>query len=81
MTALCGISIPWQRQYQSSGCLLKKSRKGAVGMALVDRLREIMEKEFGIKTDADLLKAIEEYPDIDLGIFASPVMEDFGHAV
>ncbi len=50
-------------------------------MALVDRLREIMEKEFGITTDADLLKAIEEYPDIDLGIFASPVMEDFSHAV
>mgnify|MGYP001138430757 CR=1 FL=1 len=40
-------------------------------MALVDRLREIMEKEFGFKTDAD----------IDLGIFASPVMDDFGHAV
>jgi hypothetical protein len=52
-----------------------------VGMALVERLREIMDKEFGITTDADLLKAIEEYPDIDLGIFASPVMKDFSHVV
>lgn len=50
-------------------------------MALVDKLREIMEKEYGIKTDADLLKAIEEFPDIDLGIFTSPVMEDLSHAV
>ena len=50
-------------------------------MTLVDRLREVMEKEFGITTDTYLLKAIEEYPDIDLGIFVSPVMEDFGHAV
>lgn len=50
-------------------------------MALVDRLREIMEKEYGIKTDADLLKALEEFPDVDLGIFASPVMEDICHAV
>lgn len=50
-------------------------------MALVERLREIMEREFGIATDADLLEAIEEYPDIDLGIFASPVTEDLGHAV
>ncbi len=50
-------------------------------MALVDRLREIMEREYGITTDADLLKAIEEFPDIDLGIFASPVMEDLRHAV
>lgn len=50
-------------------------------MNLVDKLRGIMEKEYGIKTDADLLKAIEEFPDVDLGIFASPIMEDLGHAV
>ena len=50
-------------------------------MALADRLREIMEKEYGIKTDADLLKAIEEFPDVDLWIFALPVMEDVCHAV
>ena len=61
--------------------MLKKSQKGMVGMALVERLREIIDKEFGITTDADLLKAIEEYPDIDLGIFASPVMKDFSHVV
>ncbi|MBD5504632.1 MAG: hypothetical protein HDR09_13120 [Lachnospiraceae bacterium] len=50
-------------------------------MALVDRLREIMKKEYGITTDADLLQAIKEYPDVDLGIFTSPFMEDLSHAV
>lgn len=50
-------------------------------MGLIERLREILEREYGIRTDADLQKAIEEFPDIDLGIFAAAVMEELGHAV
>lgn len=50
-------------------------------MGLIEKLRETLEREYGIKTDSDLLKALEEFPDVDLGIFAVPVMEDLGHAM
>ena len=45
-------------------------------MELADKLRAIMEKEFGIKTDADLIEAAENYPGIDLGIFVTPFREE-----
>ena len=45
-------------------------------MELADKLRAIMEKEFGIKTDADLIEAAENYPGIDLGIFVTPLREE-----
>ena len=45
-------------------------------MELVDKLRAIMEKEFGIKTDADLIEAAENYSGIDLGIFVTPLREE-----
>ncbi len=45
-------------------------------MELIDRLREAMEREFGIKTDADLIEAVENHPGIDLGIFVTPLQEE-----
>jgi len=45
-------------------------------MELIDRLWEIMEKEFGIKTDDDLIEAVENHSGIDLGIFVTPLQEE-----
>lgn len=42
-------------------------------MELIDRLKEVMKKEFGIETDADLVEAIKNQPDLDLGIFVTPM--------
>ena len=42
-------------------------------MELIDRLREVMKKEFGIETDADLLEAVKNQPELDLGIFDTPL--------
>lgn len=52
-------------------------------MGLAERLRKIMEKEYEIRTDSDLLKAMEESQQLDLGIFVSPVTatEELSHAV
>lgn len=41
-------------------------------MELADRLRKILERDYGIKTDEELLKAVEEEPGVDLGIFVTP---------
>lgn len=42
-------------------------------MELIDRMREIMKKEFGIETDAELMEAVENQPELDLGIFVTPL--------
>ena len=42
-------------------------------MELVDRLREIMRKEFGIETDDQLMEAIDCLEGPDLGIFVAPL--------
>ena len=42
-------------------------------MELVERLREIMRKEFGINTDEELIRAVENMEGVDLGIFVTPV--------
>lgn len=44
-------------------------------MELIDRLRDIMEKEFGVKTDAELMEAVKNQPELDLGIFVTPLKE------
>nr|DAW47560.1 MAG TPA: hypothetical protein [Caudoviricetes sp.] len=51
----------------------KIHRKGVTVMELIDRLREVMKKEFGIETDADLLEAVKNQPELDLGIFVTPL--------
>lgn len=40
-------------------------------MELVERLRETLEKEFGIRTDDELIRAVENLPELDLGIFVT----------
>jgi len=37
-----------------------------------DRIRELLKKEYGIKTDEQLLKAIEAQKGTQIGIFVSP---------
>lgn len=49
-------------------------------MDLLEKLKKIMETEYGIKTDFDLMKAVEETPGVDLGIFVSPLTKDMSHA-
>lgn len=49
-------------------------------MELIERLKEIMEKEFGIKTDADLIEAVKNQPELDLGIFVTPLKVGVEHA-
>lgn len=44
-------------------------------MELAERLRKIMEKEFGIRTDADLIEAVQNQDGVDLGIFVVPVQK------
>ena len=42
-------------------------------MELIDRVRQALERELGIKTDAELAKAVNESQGIDLGIFVTPL--------
>jgi len=48
-------------------------------MELIERLKEIMEKEFGIKTDADLIEAVKNQAELDLGIFVAPLKVGVEH--
>lgn len=49
-------------------------------MELIEKLKEIMEREFGIKTDADLIEAVKNQPELDLGIFVTPLKVGVDHA-
>lgn len=49
-------------------------------MELIEKLKEIMEREFGIKTDADLIEAVKNQPELDLGIFVTPLKVSVDHA-
>lgn len=42
-------------------------------MKLIDRLKEALEKELGIKTEAELMEAVMEHQGVDLGIFVAPL--------
>jgi len=44
-------------------------------MELIDRLKEIMSRDFGINSDAELIKAVEEAEELDIGIFVMPLTE------
>ena len=50
-------------------------------MELIDRLREALEKELGIKTDAELIKEVNESQGVDLGIFVTPLKVGVENAV
>lgn len=40
-------------------------------MELIDRVKELLRREYGILTEEDLMRAIERQPQIDIGIFVS----------
>ncbi len=40
-------------------------------MELIDKLRKILETEYGIRSDDELLKALDEQKRADIGIFVS----------
>lgn len=42
-------------------------------MELAERLREIMENEFGITSDRQLMDAVDEMHGLDIGIFTLPL--------
>lgn len=44
-------------------------------MELKEKLQKILKTKYGIENDADLMKALEEMQDLDLGIFVNPQME------
>lgn len=49
-------------------------------MELKEKLRQILQKQYGIETDADLLRALEEMSGIDLGIFVNSKREEIKSA-
>lgn len=51
------------------GCSL---RKEAAWVELIERLRTILRNEYGITSDEELLKALDEQERMDIGIFVSP---------
>ena len=44
-------------------------------MELIDRLKEVL-KEFNICSDEELLEAVQSMPELDLGIFVTPLKGD-----
>lgn len=44
-------------------------------MELKERLANILKTKYGIETDADLTKALQEMPELDFGIFVNPLEE------
>ena len=46
-------------------------RKEAAQVELIERLRNILRDEYGITSDEDLLKALDEQKRMDIGIFVS----------
>lgn len=45
-------------------------------MELKEKLKQILKKQYGIETDAELLKMLEEMEGIDLGIFVNLQREE-----
>lgn len=45
-------------------------------MELKERLAKILKNRYGIESTEDLLKALDELPELDLGIFVSQQGED-----
>ena len=60
---------------------MRSTRKEVEAVELIDRLREALEKELGIKTDAELIKEVNESQGVDLGIFVTPLKVGVENAV
>lgn len=48
-------------------------------MELIDRVKELLKREYGIQTDEDLLRAVEKQPRLDIGIFVSACGKEYGN--
>ncbi len=42
-------------------------------MELLEKLKEVLKREYNITTDEELMQAVKEMPALDIGIFVSPV--------
>ena len=42
-------------------------------MELVDRIKAALERELGIRTDAELISAVENMEELDISIFLMPL--------
>lgn len=42
-------------------------------MELKDRLKKIMKEQFGITSDEELIRALQNDETVDLGIFVTPI--------
>lgn len=49
-------------------------------MELKERLKEILKTKYGIDSEDDLMRAIEEQPEVDFGIFVTPKRGDIKSA-
>ncbi len=45
-------------------------------MTDIERVKAVLEKKYGIKSYEELVKAIDEFPGFDIGIFCKKVAED-----
>ena len=41
-------------------------------MDLIDRIKDVLAREYGIHSEKELMEAIEKQPGLDIGIFTSP---------
>lgn len=49
-------------------------------MELKEILAKILKTKYGIETDADLERALEDMPELDFGIFVNPQREEIKSA-
>lgn len=42
-------------------------------MELAEKLRKILKQKYGISTDEELLKALDDMQGLDIGIFTAPL--------
>lgn len=47
----------------------------------VEKLKKILEEEYGISNDKELEQAIEKYEGLDVGIFTSPKWRNIDESV
>lgn len=49
-------------------------------MELKEKLAKTLKTKYGIETDADLKRALEDMPELDFGIFVNPRKEEIKSA-
>ena len=78
---------PRERRTERNGSVFRWSLQGYYRIAndsgeevkimeLIDRLKEVLKEEFNICSDEELLEAVQSMPELDLGIFVTPLKGD-----